>query len=410
MRIVHITMHGEIIGGTETYAADLHRLLEQEGDEITLLHGRAVTRPIRTIAAGRVHVPALCPDAGSWPQRAAELRRIVDRLAPDVILAHDVEEADVLRFLARLCPTVPFVHVHSRYVCPGHGKFYARQQRVCPRPFGPYCLIAPYLHGCATRRPWRLLMDVRTTRRWIEAARELPRILVASQYMKRELVAVGLPEDRIVVNPIFVRPMLVGSERPLPESVFPLDPRPLVLFCGRLYAYKGADLFLRAVALVAPAVHAVLIGEGPERARLERLAARVPTRHLVTFLGWLDRPFIFHLYRCAHAVVVPSLWPEPFCRVSAEAMWHGAPVIASRVGALPEWVRDGETGVLVEPGDVRALAAAIERVVTDSRMSLALSSRARDFAEDTFASWRHRERLMRAFEDARREWAGAASR
>jgi len=183
----------------------------------------------------------------------------------------------------------------------------------------------------------------------------------------------------------------------------------MVLFCGRLYAHKGADLLLRALELVTPAVRAVFIGEGPERARLERLAARVPTRHTVSFLGWLDRPFIFHLYRRAHAVVVPSVWPEPFCRVSAEAMWHGTPVIAFRVGALPEWVRDGQTGVLVEPGDVRALAAAIERVVTDSELMIALRTRAREFAEEMFASWRHLERLMRAFEDARREWASATS-
>jgi len=407
MRIVHITMHGEIVGGTETYAADLHRLLEWEGHEITLLHGLAVTRPLQAIAPARVHVPALRPDAGPWSQRAADVRRIVERLAPDVILAHDVEEADLLRLLARLRPTIPFVHVHSRYVCPGHGKFYARQKRICSRPFGPYCLIAPYLHGCATRRPWRLWADVRTTRRWIEAAREIPRILVASEYMKRELVAVGLSEARIVVNPIFVRPALVGGERELPRSEFPLAPLPIVLFCGRLYAYKGADLFLRALELVAPPVRAVLIGEGPERARLERLAARVPRRHTVLFLGWLDRPFIFHLYRRARAVVIPSVWPEPFCRVSAEAMWHGAPVIAFRVGALPEWVRDGETGLLVEPGDVRALAAAIERVVTDSELMIALRSGAQEFAEKTFASWRHLERLMCAFEDVRQEWASA---
>lgn len=409
MRIVHIATHGEIVGGTETYAADLHRLLEREGHEITLLHGLAVAERPRAITPARVHVPALRPDAGPWPRRVADVRRIVERLAPDVILAHDVEEADLLHLLAQLRPTIPFVHVHSRYVCPGHGKFYARQKRVCPRPFGPYCLIAPYLHGCATRRPWRLMADVRTTRRWIEVARELPRVLVASQYMKRELVAVGLPEDRIVVNPIFVQPALVGEERALPESAVPSAPLPMVLFCGRLYAHKGADLLLRALELVAPAVRAVFIGEGPERARLERLAARVPTRHTVSFLGWLDRPFIFHLYRRAHAVVVPSVWPEPFCRVGAEAMWHGTPVIAFRVGALPEWVRDGETGVLVEPGDVRALAAAIERVVTDSELMIALRTRAREFAEEMFASWRHLERLMRAFEDARREWASATS-
>jgi glycosyltransferase involved in cell wall biosynthesis len=403
MRIVHITMSGEIVGGVETYAADLHRLLEQEGHRITLLHGLEVTRRLRAITPARVHVPALRPDAGPWSHRAAELRRVVEQLAPDIILAHDVEEAEVLRLLAQLSPTVPFVHVQSRYVCPGHGKFYAYQKRACRRPVGPYCLIAPYLHGCATRRPWRLLDDLRTTRRWIAAAQQMPRILVASEYMKRELVAVGVPEARIVVNPIFVRPALVGGERELPPSAFSVDHVPIVLFCGRLFPHKGADFLLRALRFVAPPVRVVLIGEGPERGRLARLAARVPARHTVSFLGWLDRGFIFSFYRRARAVVVPSVWPEPFCRVVSEALWHGAPVIAFRVGALPEWVREGQTGMLVEPGDVRALAAAIERLLTDDRLALTLRSCARQFAEETFACWRHQERLMRTFDEAREE-------
>ncbi|GBC82163.1 D-inositol 3-phosphate glycosyltransferase [bacterium HR10] len=397
MRILHVTQHGSLIGGVETYAADLHRLLQRDGHTVVLLHGIAVGESRPAIAPEMLHVPALRPGGGNWAERESALRQVVEQVAPDVILTHDVEEADVLRLFARLRPTVPFVHVHSRSVCPGRGKFYARQKQACVRPFGAYCAIAPYLHACGTRRPWRLLANMRVTRRWIEAAQEMPRLLVASEYMKRELMAVGLAQERIVVNLPFV-------EAPRDEEASPREPRwttsetlPLVLFCGRFYDYKGADLLLRALEFVAPPVRAVLIGEGPEQPKLKRLAARVPSRHLVSFPGWLSRTAVFGFYRRARVVVIPSVWPEPFCRVGPEAMRHGAPIVAFRVGAIPEWVREGETGLLVEPANIRALAAAIERVVTDDALAAALSARAAQVAAEQFNAQRHLERLMRTF-------------
>ncbi len=397
MRILHVTQHGSMIGGVESYAADLHRLLQRDGHTVILLHGIAVGESRRAIAPERLHVPALRPEVGNWAQRERALRQAVEHVAPDVILTHDVEEADVLRLFSRLRPTIPFVHVHSRYICPGRGKFYARQKQACPRPFGAYCAIAPYGHACGTRRPWRLLANMRVTKRWIEAAQEMPRLLVASEYMKRELMAVGLPEERIVVNPPFVDVPCEAEASPEGHRRTISETLPLVLFCGRFYDYKGADLLLRALEFVTPPVRAVLIGEGPEQPKLKRLAARVPPRHLVSFTGWLSRATVFGFYRRARAVVIPSVWPEPFGRVGPEAMRQGAPIVAFRVGAIPEWVRDGETGLLVEPANIRALAAAIERLVTDEALAAALSARAAQVAAEQFDAQRHLERLMRTF-------------
>jgi glycosyltransferase involved in cell wall biosynthesis len=403
MRILQVTHYGSVIGGVETYAADLHHLLQREGHAVTLIHGRAPSGPsIRTIVSESLLVPALRPESGRWSEREAELRRVVEQIAPDVILTHDVEEAEVLHLFSCLRPTIPFVHVQSRYVCPGRGKFYARQKRVCERPFGAYCALAPYWHACGTRRPWRLLTNLRVTKRWIETARRLKRLLVASEYMKRELLAVGFSEEQIVVNPPFVEPLPTG-EGSLPIREMKPETLPLVLFCGRLYDYKGADLLLRALEFVGPPVRAVFIGDGPELPKLKRLASRVAVRHIVSFPGWLSRAAVFGFYRRARVVVIPSVWPEPFGRVGPEAMRQGAPIVAFRVGALPEWVRDGETGWLVEPGDVRALATAIERVVSDEALAAAMSARAMHIAAEQFDARRHMERLMRAFEEARQE-------
>ncbi len=235
----------------------------------------------------------------------------------------------------------------------------------------------------------------------------MKRLLVASEYMKGELRAVGFSEEQVVVNPPFVDLSLEGEGRALSD---PVSVRrtvsgelPIVLFCGRFYDYKGAEWLLRALDFVRPALHAVLIGEGPEQRRLKRLAARVASRHRVSFPGWLSRAAVFSFYRRAHALVVPSVWPEPFGRVGPEAMAHGVPVVAFRVGAIPEWVHEGETGLLVAPKDVRGLAAALERLLTDEALAATLSAQAARFAAERFNARRHLDVLLRACEDVLRE-------
>jgi glycosyltransferase involved in cell wall biosynthesis len=126
---------------------------------------------------------------------------------------------------------------------------------------------------------------------------------------------------------------------------------PTLVFAGRLAAQKSLEVGIEAARRAGVAL--VIAGEGPERAALERLGH-------ARFLGPLSRTAVLELFRAGDASLVSSAW-ENFPHTVVEALAVGTPVIATRTGGVAEVVRDGENGLLVEPGDVEALADAIRR-------------------------------------------------
>ena len=152
-----------------------------------------------------------------------------------------------------------------------------------------------------------------------------------------------------------------------------------LLFVGLLDEVKGLPLALRALAALGrPDVVLDVVGGGPRRAEYEALAATLGIERQVTFHGALDKPAVAALMRDAGALVVPSV-TETFSVVAIEAMASGLPVVATRVGALPELVDDA-SGLLVEPGDADGMARALASVL-DGRGrydGAALARRARE--------------------------------
>jgi glycosyltransferase involved in cell wall biosynthesis len=135
--------------------------------------------------------------------------------------------------------------------------------------------------------------------------------------------------------------------------------RPRVIVPRRLFEKNGVEYFIRALPLIreeAP-IEAVLVGDGPERARLESLAAELNVTDMVTFMGNRPNDEMPALLADADVAVLPSLM-EATSVAGLEAMSCGVPVAASRVGGLPEIV-DESVGTLFEPADPRSLAAAL---------------------------------------------------
>lgn len=155
-------------------------------------------------------------------------------------------------------------------------------------------------------------------------------------------------------------------------SARPVDagPREGVLYVGRLIRQKGVDDLLRAAATLGPQVPVEIAGDGPERARLERLARAlsVPAR----FHGFVDPCTRDRLYQRAAVVCVPSRrlangLSEGAPLVICEARAHGLPVVASAVGGIPELCVDDPGATLVPPADPPALAQALQRALASAR-------------------------------------------
>ena len=145
--------------------------------------------------------------------------------------------------------------------------------------------------------------------------------------------------------------------------------RPLVAFAGRLTAAKNLDAALRAIDRL-PEARLVVIGDGEERQRLERVAG-----DRVQFVGARPRGEVLGLLASADVAVLPSAW-ENFPHAVVEALAMGTPVVATRVGGVPEIVRDGENGVLVDAGDDDAFAEALTRVLEDDALRQRLAQAA----------------------------------
>ena len=152
-----------------------------------------------------------------------------------------------------------------------------------------------------------------------------------------------------------------------------------VLGLGRMVHKKGFDLLLRAFAEVdAPDVGLVLAGSGPQQAELEQLAVDLGVDDRTCFTGVLGRPEVAWVMANAEIFVLPSR-VEPFGIVALEAWRAGTPLIATRHGGPAEYVRDGTDGVLIDPEDTVASAAALGDLLSDGlrRRGVGAAGRAR---------------------------------
>jgi glycosyltransferase involved in cell wall biosynthesis len=178
---------------------------------------------------------------------------------------------------------------------------------------------------------------------------------------------------------------MIPSGVHIPERVGEEEEPPYVLYAGRLSPEKGITELLEA----ADGFPLVVAGDGP-------LRDRVPGA-----LGFLLRHELEPLYERAAVVACPS-HREGYGVTCAEAMAHGKPVVASRVGGLLDLVVDGETGLFVEPGDVDGIRAALARLLGDRDLRRRLGANARRHAVERLSWETVIARIVQAYEDAAR--------
>ena len=205
----------------------------------------------------------------------------------------------------------------------------------------------------------------------------------------------GVPPAKVAVLPNGIDPEELDASTPkdsrdvVEEAVPQLKgASPLFLSVGRLEAYKGFGDVLTALASIErslpPTWGWVIVGQGPERDALEGRVSSLAGR--VHLLGRAGERLLHALYASADVFVHATRY-EGSSLVTLEAMAHGLPVIATRAGGIPDKVVDGVTGVLVDPGDTTALAAALARLGKDEPGRRRLGAEGRARALQLF-SWR----------------------
>jgi glycosyltransferase involved in cell wall biosynthesis len=179
-----------------------------------------------------------------------------------------------------------------------------------------------------------------------------------------------------------------------------------VVFAGRIVATKGIDVLIRAARQVNGEF--VICGDGGRLGEMRALARELDLEDRIHFKGWLDPDELAREFADASAVVVPSLWPEPFGIVGIEAFAAGRPAVGSATGGIPEWLQDGVTGMCVPPGDELRLAQALDELLADPERQRAMGLAGRELVAARFSEERHLEALLQAYQRADTNWRAQA--
>jgi glycosyltransferase involved in cell wall biosynthesis len=175
------------------------------------------------------------------------------------------------------------------------------------------------------------------------------------------------------------------------------------LWLGRMYPGKGVDVAIRALAQAGGDARLVLVGDGESRSALEGLASSLGLQDRVLFAGAQPRERVPSYLRAADALVFPTRLPEAAGLAPLQAMACALPVVASRIGALPELVdAPGANGLLVEPDDEDALATALTLLARDAGLRAELGRRARERVLSDYTLDRMIERTTAVYDVARR--------
>lgn len=212
------------------------------------------------------------------------------------------------------------------------------------------------------------------------------KVIVVSEVVADILRRSGVAPERISTIPNGVDVERFRDAAPTLRNEIAPGADAIVGFIGRLVPEKGGDLLLRSaqqVLAVHQKTHFVLIGEGPSRTEWEALAAQLGISQQVTFVG--SRSDMPEVYASLDVLALPSLIEaQPMCLL--EAMAAGKPVIATRVGAVPKMVKTGETGLLLEPGDVAGLSSGIIRILRDKELARRLGENAQAHVSQCFSA------------------------
>jgi glycosyltransferase involved in cell wall biosynthesis len=283
----------------------------------------------------------------------------------------------------RLCRRRRYEVVHVHWPMP-HALFGAVARATCG------ARLVTLWYGAELRYVQSALPWLRWLVRW--ALRTSDRVVAISSYVAAEL-------GRVAAVPVQVIPYAVGwSDRgALPEIQAARRERGnggfRILFVGRLVERKGVPDLIAAVGRLPAALapHLEIVGDGPERPRLQAQIDREGLGGRVTLRGRVSERELRQAYASADVLVLSAIVDsrsdtESLGVVLLEAMSYRVPVIATRVGGIPDIVVDGQTGLLVPPGDHAALAGALERLASDRPLAARLGAAGYEHARTSF-SW-----------------------
>jgi len=289
--------------------------------------------------------------ATPWnPWAAAHMRRAVEAFRPEVVHVHNtfpLLSPAIFFAIGNKAARVLTLH-NYRLFCAA--AIPMRDGQVCTECLDRHSAGPALRHGCYRGSRFATLplaLSVELHRRIGTWTRQVDAFITLTDFQRDQMVAAGLPANRIYVKPNF--------SPGYPVTVEWRERGNYVVYAGRLSAEKGVEMLIQAwLSWGGKAPELRVLGDGPLRVVLERMVMDSPTAK-VRFMGKISRQDAHQQIAHAKLMVMPSLCFEGFPMAICEAFAFGTPVVVSGIGPLPSIVRHGVSGIVFAPGDVHAL-------------------------------------------------------
>lgn len=412
MRILLVNYRYFISGGPEKYMFHVKKLLEENGHEVIPFsihsnknveteYSRYFVEPIGSRDATYFEECRKTPRViGQMIARSCyslEVKRAIQKEIREV----KPDLAYVIHFVNKLSPSVirgakqmeiPVVLRLSDYflLCPAFT--FLHQKKICED-----CLTKGYW-SCIKKRCVKGSLPASVIRVFSMKLHRLMRIyddvdafITPSEFLKDKLIRNGFPQERIACIPTFTASITALNTGEAGDYG---------LYFGRITEEKGVDTVVRAYEGLKD--HRVKIAGDDTTAEAVRLKQYVRDRGIrnVEFVGFKSGAALEELIKGSRFTMIPSIWYDNLPNTALEAFQYAKPVLASRIGSLPELVTDGYNGYLFEPGNAEELAEKIKRL-DDAKIVQVLGAGSRSILSDRFAAKAHYHALMDVFDKVR---------
>ena len=217
--------------------------------------------------------------------------------------------------------------------------------------------------------------------------------ITPSQFMRGKMIEYGFPSDKVIHVPHFID---VNSFGPLAH----VNSVGYIIYIGRLSYEKGVATLIKSISIHS-SNKLFIVGDGPMRAIFEKQVEVSKQKSKVKFLGFISvREKLKNVLREAAFAVFPSEWFETFGLGIVESYAMGKPVIGGNIGCIPELIKDGETGLLFEPGNSNDLAEKMQWMIDHPKERQEMGQRARELVEKEYNPELHYNRLMKVYKMA----------
>jgi len=318
-----------------------------------------------------------------------------ERFQPDVLYVHKMSDLELLETLLDSdTPIIRMVHDHDLY-CMRSYKYNFFTRHICERALSPFCIFPC---GAFVARDHEGALPVKWVSytaklRELELNRKFNRLVVATQFMKDELLRNQFDSNKIEMH------------APVPPKgdaswVSSFSDKNYIVYAGQIIRGKGVDVLLESLAQVRVPFTCFIFGDGQHREYCEKLSRKLGLTDRVVFKGFVSPEEIAIFYRECSVVAVSSVWPEPFGAVGLEAMRFGLPVVAFDAGGIREWLTDGQNGFLVPWMDRAAFASRVEELLGDKALARQMGERGRQLVGKQYEFSEYVSGLENLFERA----------